>query len=366
MSATYDDRDLAKFMNNYARAHAAGAFATPTAKEIGELRRTGNLNIADRFGLSVLASKTITRDSWRVDWTGQRFSIPRGFTMVTHVAADQRAVLPDLGWAHGVTAYLDDENVTGQLRQRGRTLMAVKISAASELIGMWADGAEVRYGPLDTATLRRIPIEVPDEARAAIMSELSDIQGWHDDYPFYSDGSWSAVSLRGFNPADPSWGVKPAEMPKSWHEQHPGADRMVCDWTVLAQRTPAIVDFINSVKIWGRMERVRLLRMAGKTGKPGALGRHTDITDRASGPGDGQIVRFHVPLLTDERAKMTAWDLSGRSRTVHLPQWSCWYLDARKPHSVVNASGRDRIHLVVDVIADSDVREAILLGEEAA
>jgi hypothetical protein len=31
---------------------------------------------------------------------------------------------------------------------------------------------------------------VPDGQRAAVTDEVSDLRGWADDYPFYSDGTW--------------------------------------------------------------------------------------------------------------------------------------------------------------------------------
>jgi hypothetical protein len=96
------------------------------------------------------------------------------------------------------------------------------------------------------------------------------------------------------------------------------------------------------------LERVRILRMAGRDGKGGRLGRHTDVTDKASGVRDGLITRLHIPLVTHPAIVMSAWGLSGRRSDVHLPAWTLWYLDARKPHAVTNPTGTDRLHLVID------------------
>ena len=35
----------------------------------------------------------------------------------------------------------------------------------------------------------------------------------------------------------------------------------------------------------------------------------------------------------------------------------CWYLDVSKAHSVQNAGDQDRVHLVVDVENNNEVRE---------
>ena len=198
------------------------------------------------------------------------------------------------------------------------------------------------------------------------MGEVARITEWYDDFPYYSDGTWSAVSLRGFRPDDPQVGVKPSEMSKSWWAEHPEAAYWGdCDWTVLADRMPATRELVESVSWWGNVERVRLLRMAGRTdGKPGVLGRHSDITDRFAGVADGMIARFHLPVLTKSDVTMTAWGIDGLPRTAHLAPDALWYLDARKPHSVTNASGVDRVHRVVDVISDSVTRGMIRSGME--
>src|SRR5213075_1933045 len=98
----------------------------------------------------------------------------------------------------------------------------------------------------------------------------------------------------GFNPADPTCGIKPAEMSKAWWKDHPEAKRWTrCGWTPLAERCPAIMRALEDVSQWGALERVRLLKMAGREpGKVGRLTRHSDVTDRAAGTADGKIVRF--------------------------------------------------------------------------
>lgn len=365
-ATTTDPRVGARFMGSYSRRFAAGAFATPTAAEIGKLIAAGD-GWHEWPGVAA-ASRQLTRDSTRRDFTGRPYLLLTGARVITHLAAEPDATLPDLDGFDWIYAYVEDANVTAQLRAQGREVRAVRISAASEIIACWGrPGTANPVDKVDAATLVRIPLTVLAPLRARVAAEAAAVDSWHDDFPFYSDGSWDAVSLRGFNPADPTWGVKPAEMSKSWWAAHPEAtqyDR--CDWTVLAKRCPSIVELIESVDWWPGLERVRLLRMAGRDGRGGALGRHTDVTDRAAGTGDGQIVRFHIPLITAPKITMSAWNLDGRRTDQHLPAWSMWYLDARKPHAVTNRAGIDRIHLVVDVIADERTRRAIVAGEDAA
>lgn len=355
--------DAARTMNNYARGYSAGAFATPTAKEIQTMIETGRFIQAPGC---IAAVKQLTRDSVRKDFTGREYRLTAGQTVITHLATRPDAPVPDLSWAHTVYAYAEDFALTEQLRAQGREVRAVRVSAASEIINAWGlPGTAFTYPQVDAATVRKIDLNVSLPLRASIVAEAQSLSGWLDDFPFYSDGSWAALNLRGFKPSDPTWGIKPAEMSKTWWAEHPEAkDLTVCDWTVLADRCPATRALVEAVGWWGRLERVRFLRMAGRGGKGGKLSRHTDVTDRAAGTRDGQITRFHIPLVTHPDITMSAWNLRGATAATHLTPWSAWYLDARKPHAVTNPTGIDRIHLVVDVVADEAVRDRIIGGTE--
>lgn len=366
LRAPANGREAARFIGNYAKNYAAGAFAVPTAAEIDNHMQHDGWHW---WGSGVAAvSRRLTRASTRQDFSGRSYVLGEGSRIITHLACVPNVALPPLDAFDYVFAYAEDNHVARQLRLQGREIAAVRVSAASEIVNCWGrQGTGHTYPAVDAATLVRVPLSVHPVLRSAIVAEATQISGWTDDYPYYSDGSWGAVSLRGFNPADPAWGIKPSEMSKAWWAEHPEAvqyDR--CNWTVLAEKCPATVELVRAVSWWGGLERVRLLRMAGRGGKGGSLSRHTDITDRAAGTKDGQIVRFHIPLVTNPDVTMSAWNLRGERFNAHLPAWSMWYLDARKPHAVDNRSADDRVHLVVDVKADAHVRQAIIDGSDAA
>lgn len=354
-------KDAARFLQQYAKGYGAGAFATPTAKELAT--KPGMIVGWDGNGgeRTLAVVKQLSRDSARKDFTGRPFLLPKGATVVTHIARTPGARIPDFSQFDYVMGYVEDSELVTGLTEQGRPVKTWRITAASEVIGVWARPGEVdRLEAADAQTITHLPwLTVPAETRQAITREVSAVSQWHDDFPYYSDGSWSAVSLRGFKRDDPRWGIKPTEMPKQWQTEHREALAYQCDWTVLADRTPAIRSFVESVPGWGGLERVRLLRMEGRGGKGGKLGRHTDIGDKAAGTRDGQIVRFHMPVVTDPAIKMHAWDLWGIHRAVHLEPWNLYYLDARKPHAVVNPTGVDRVHLVIDVVVDEIVRGQI-------
>lgn len=354
----------ARVMNRYAHQYNAGAFATPTASDMAGIIARGGWHEAGE-GVCY-TSAWMKRESKRVDWTGRRYTIPAGTEVITHLAVEPDMEIPDLSGYGRIYSYIEDRNLTRQLRAQGREVCAIRISAASEIIACWGrPGSEHVYQPWDYATLTQATPKVDGDLEAA-QQEAAKLSGWLDDFPFYSDGSWSALSLRGFKADDPTWGIKPSEMNRAWKREHMDALGLQCKWTVLAQRCQAIVNMVNRQFQGRQLERVRLLRMtAPKPGKVSRLSRHTDITDRGAGTHNGQIMRFHIPLLTHPDSRMMAWRLDGTPVSHHLSEGEMWYLDARKPHAVAHAGPSDRIHLVVDVLADSETRRVVTSGWEA-
>lgn len=358
-------KEACRILNRYAKPYAHGAFAVPTSKDIEAAMARGGWH--EWPGVRAV-SQRLTRDSTRTDWTGRRYLIPGASRVISFLAVDDGAVLPDLSAFSRVYAYAEDERITHGMQAQGREVSAVKITASSDIVNCWGrPGSAHAYKPWDMVTLARLNLDLPRDLIADAASEASRLTGWRDDYPFYSDGSWDALSLRGFNPADPTWGIKPSEMSKTWWKQNPQAARYkACSWTTLAEYCPAAIAIAGYIgQTHGELERVRLLRMRSVSGT-GTLSRHTDITDRAAGTRDGQIVRYHIPLITFPQVTMTAWNLRGEPTTAHLGYGEVWYLDARKPHAVQNASGNDRIHLVIDVHATQRCREVITQGLDVA
>lgn len=357
----YDYRDQARFLAGYAKRYHAGAFATPLPKELPGATR----EFSDA-GRTVIYTKTLRSLSARRDWTGVRHELPQGARVALVVARDPGSVIPDLVEYDRVFTYVEDTELTTELETRGWVRCFTQISAASEIKVCWGTPGSTpqQHSPADAATLTQVQVPFPSDIRDRIITQLQTVTHWHDDFPFYSDGSWSAVNLRGYRPDDPTWGIKPSEMPRKWQQEHPEAAGYTCDWTTLGRAFPAVREWVDSVQWWNGLERVRLLRMAGRGGEGGVLRRHTDITDRFAGTRDGHITRFHIPLVTDPRIVMHAWDLNGAERSVHLTPGRMYYLDARKPHAVTNPTGVDRVHLVVDVVADRAVRNHIAASSE--
>jgi hypothetical protein len=354
---TIDSKEIAKFMAAYAKNHGAGAFATPLPDEISKNPEMIRQWTSDNERV-VVAQKRLSRHSTRTDFTGRKFVLPAGSNIITHLARTPNAAIPDLSDYDYINGYLEDLGLTASMIAANRRTTAVRVSASSELIGVWAfAGNGYTYSHADHKTFTKVDVPTPlplDDMR----KEVAEVQAWHDDFPYYSDGTWSAVSLRGYKPDDPSWGVKPSEMPKKWLDEHPDAVDLECDWTTLAARTPVIVNWVKSIPWMQNLERVRLFRMDAKKGG-GKLGRHSDIQDKAVGTKDGCLARFHIPIVTHPDITMTAWRFNGTSTRAHLAEGGIYYLDTRKPHAVANDSPINRVHLVVDVVVNSAVRDVI-------
>lgn len=356
MTAPTDD--VARLLQSYAKTYHAGAFATPMRSEL-ETRPeliTENSRYGDQH--AIVIARRLTRDSVRTDFTGNTFTLPKGAYIATHIAHSEY-LLPNTAPYDFVTAYAEDRELGAVLRADGRRPWAYRVSAAAEVITIWGPrhaGSPHTTASWDRATVLDFGKAVASDSMLGerMLAEVATVSGWDDDFPYYSDGSWSSVSLRGFWPDDPARGVKPAEMPKSWKLANREALSNRCDWTVLCKELPALTQWVQTMP-WGwETERVRLLKMGR-----GKLGRHTDITDRATGTRDGQIARFHIPLITDPAIKLTTWDFDGRRRVDHLAAGRMYYLDTRKPHAVENPTDVERVHLVVDVVMRSDIRQRI-------
>jgi hypothetical protein len=338
----------------YVKSYAAGAFAFPTRKELEA--DPSQIRAWDGF---VAIAKQLTRDSSRRDFTGEPFTLKAGAMLYTHVARDGDEVPLIADEADYVIAYLDDLLLCDKLREQGYNLLAATVSASSELKGVFHTGPATTYPAHELATVTPIPIPLSLDDALEMQEEAAGLAGFRDDWPLYSDGSWGALCLKGFYPEDPGRDMKPKEMNRAWQAEHPQDMDRTCEWTTLAADCPSIMGWVTSVPWWGEMERVRLLQMAGRGGKGGALGRHTDIGDKQFGTADGKIVRFHLPLVTDTRIQLHSWDLTGAKASTHLKQFSTYYLDARKPHAVTNPTEVDRVHLVVDVVSTKEVRDWI-------
>ncbi len=151
------------------------------------------------------------------------------------------------------------------------------------------------------------------------------------------DGDWTVLALRA-----PATASHPVQMIYS----DPSCTTFVD--TPLAAACPAIAAALAVFAC--PLESVRLMRLgAGSTIKT-----HCDHDlDVEHGH-----VRLHVPIVTNPDV-----DFRLNGTRVVLAEGECWYLRLSDPHSVTNGGDRDRIHLVIDAVADPWIRDLLARAE---
>jgi hypothetical protein len=148
--------------------------------------------------------------------------------------------------------------------------------------------------------------------------------------------------------------TKPSEMNKKWQEENKDVDFKLQD-TTLYKDFPEVRELVKMIDA-DNIHRIRFMKL--KKGD-GELERHTDLVDEESGVEDGKIMRIHFPIVTNPKVEFTSWTVSGKPQNEHMGFGEAWFLDTRKPHRAINAGDEDRIHLVVDVVADEKVRSLL-------
>lgn len=94
------------------------------------------------------------------------------------------------------------------------------------------------------------------------------------------------------------------------------------------------------------LQSARLMRLT-----PGSVIREHRDHDLAAEWG---AARIHVPIVTDERVEFLL-----NRQPVSMAPGEAWYLRLSDPHSVANRGTVDRVHLVIDCIADDWLLEQL-------
>jgi hypothetical protein len=150
---------------------------------------------------------------------------------------------------------------------------------------------------------------------------------------YNAKGNWDAISIRGYSD-DISNILKPGVL-KSDVEQQP------LRWTSLYEQAELLPIKEILTHIPAEFERVRVMRLKAGT----RISKHTDKVDKAIKNGD--IIRLHVPLKTNEKVTMTLWE-GKEAKSYNLETGKYYYTNVSKPHAVDNSADFDRLHLVID------------------
>jgi len=183
----------------------------------------------------------------------------------------------------------------------------------------------------------RLPLEF-DPAR--LQADLEHLRGveWIDHFVKQNyDGDWSALPLRAqAGVTHPIMMVYPNPAARAFED------------TPLLARTPYIRRVLAEFAC--PLRCVRLLRLtAGSTIKG-----HEDL-DLAVEFG---MARLHIPIVTNADV-----DFRLNGTRVAMEPGSVWYLRLSDPHSVANRGIGDRVHLVIDALADDWLKA--MLGRAA-
>ena len=167
----------------------------------------------------------------------------------------------------------------------------------------------------------------------------------------YSKGDdWTAISLRGYGPT-PLDILKPNVL-----KSKVKTETVLQDTSLLEEDGFQVINDILA-KIPSTFERVRFMKIKANSG----IGKHSDRIDKDFGIEDGNIIRIHVPIRTNDQVEFYLWE--GKEKLVnYLEEGHYYYVDVRAPHAVTNNSDVDRIHLVIDVYVNAEIRK--LLGIE--
>jgi len=366
------------------KPHTFGAFGAPKERDIADAMEAKTLawtKKPDARELSAVAiAKVASRPQPHHDFAGRSATIMPGDLFVKAIAGESvgcRRLIDSLcarseckaAW---VEAHVENAALVDLLASMGFERAMTKISASSDLKGLYVRASEdagLDYrmpGPLNPADEPSVAIVSPEfisaEECALILAEAEAAAQWAQHYSGYNKRqSWTAFALQGFDPSDPTFIIKPAEMSKKWKAENPERMSAECGPTTIAPRFEVACAIADRVP--GRKERVRLMRLSAKGGE---LTRHADITDPDAGTRDGQLCRLHIPLQSHAGCVFRTWDLEGREHRTHFAERSLCYLDTRKPHAVINPEEVDRIHLVLDTFASPELRDMIAHKEGAA
>jgi len=162
---------------------------------------------------------------------------------------------------------------------------------------------------------------------ARLTSDLSRMEEswWENHLSNYHDGNWQSISL--FAPGGRRSNQFSAGLAFA------GTEAMQrCDYI------PEVIDRFPGLK-----NRIRFLRLRAG----GVIYPHSDPMHQI----DPALVRIHVPVQTNASVAFLVHGV----RLPMLPG-ETWFVDVRFKHSVRNDGETDRVHLVIDLVANRELR----------
>ncbi len=162
----------------------------------------------------------------------------------------------------------------------------------------------------------RLPIDFCAQRLTADLAAVRE-EDWIAHYnPGDYEGDWSLAALR--SPAGMQTNIWSCAIPE------------ICHPTPLLERCEYFKHVLDHIPV--TMSSARLMKLDVGA----AIKEHRDSLGN-------EEIRIHVPVTTNPKVD---FKLAGES--VEMKAGSCWFLDFRLPHSVVNHGSDSRVHLVID------------------
>jgi len=292
----------------------------------------------------------------------------KGDRLVESLSGDSRELIDKLKSFTESTwlwVWEESEKYRNIALESGYEKVGSKITSFAEIKGLYFrkgdDGSLLREHPkvpeYEKFAITKLKLErtYPVEAAlAGIKDKLETLPEFTNHYSNYNKkGSWSAISLRGYR-EDPAEVCKPIEMSTKWKEEHPDWEEWEIVDTPLREKFPEIETLMKLLP--GEKHRIRFMKLRAGGGE---LRRHTDLVDPDQGLADDRIARIHFPVVTNDKVIFNNWDWNGHTDDVNMRVGEAWYLDVRKPHRAYNGGTDDRIHIVVDVESNDELRSML-------
>ena len=150
---------------------------------------------------------------------------------------------------------------------------------------------------------------------------LEDHAAWQLHYQkLHYEGEWTALPLRSINGHAANVMISPVSD---------------CNYqdTVFLKESPYLQEVLGQFKC--PLLAVRLLKL-----NAGAVIKVHHDTDLSFEKGE---IRLHIPVITHEDVEFYL-----DKERIHPQEGECWYMNFNLPHSIINKSKVNRIHLVID------------------
>ena len=350
------------------KKYVFGAFGMPNERDIATAMAKGQV-IKTKENDSILIHQHYQAKSRITDFSQSVIPIQVGTFFIKHLAGPQKEKLLNYycselqGKPLMIEIFDEDLAMIELVKSKGFTYITTKISASSDLKGIYQKDAGVNYKLASGESLHMEQLSanfLSEQELTAIRKELANYTSWADHYSTYNKRqSWSAFTLRGYDREDPNFIMKPQEMSKKWKEENHERLNAKSEWTLISQRFPSTVKLVQERFHNSKPDRIRFMRLTKGNGE---LSRHADITDKEAGVQAGRVVRLHIPIYTNPKVIFQSWSHKGQKQVANMEVGSLWYLDVRKPHTAVNNGDEDRIHLVMDFYASKELSDKIING----